>query len=141
MLPTVVGEFTAVTDPELRFTPSGVAVANFRAAANSRKKTESGEWVDDKSCFLNVTVWKKAAENVAESVVKGTKVTIKGRLETRNYETKEGEKRTSYDLTADEIGVSIAFDPVKVMKAERTAPGEPAEDPWASTGGSDEPPF
>jgi single-strand DNA-binding protein len=143
VLPTITGEFRAVTDPELRFTPSGVAVANLRIAANSRKKVGE-EWVDDKVVFLNLTCWKQQAENVAESVQKGDLIMVTGRLETREYETKDGEKRQSFDVTADQIGPSLAFATAKVSKTERrsgsTATPPPA-DPYGTPPQDDEPPF
>lgn len=143
MLPVIQGEFRVVADPELRFTPSGVAVANLRIVANSRKKNEQGEWVDDKEVWLNLTAWKQLAENIAESVQKGDLIVVKGRLETRSYETKEGEKRQSFDVTADEVGVSLARATAKISKAERTTGSSTA----APTGGyptppqEEEPPF
>jgi single-strand DNA-binding protein len=151
-LPTVNGEFRVVTDPELRFTQSGKAVASARIAANSRKKDDStGEWKDDKECFLNLTIWGREAENFVESCEKGTLVLLSGRLETRNYETREGEKRTSFDVTADSFGPSLRWSTAKITKTERqsgggsapaegAAPAAPAEDPWA-TPQDDEPPF
>ena len=152
MLPTVSGEFRVVADPELRFTPSGKAVVSCRIVANSRKK-EGEEWVDDKECWLNLSAWDRMAENIAESVEKGALIVVSGRLETRAYETREGEKRQSYDLHVNEIGPSLRWNAAKVIKTERadsggaTAPaggGEPAPaaDPWGTpVGGSDEPPF
>ncbi len=143
MLPTITGEFRAVTDPELRFTPSGVAVANLRIAANSRKKVND-EWVDDKVVFLNLTCWKQQAENVAESVQKGDLIMVTGRLETREYETKDGEKRQSFDVTADQIGPSLAFATAKISKAERrsgSADKAPPADPYGTPPQDDEPPF
>jgi len=143
MLPTITGEFRAVTDPELRFTPSGVAVANLRIAANSRKKVND-EWVDDKVVFLNLTCWKQQAENVAESVQKGDLIMVKGRLETREYETKDGEKRQSFDVTADEVGVSLTFATAKVSKTERrtgSTTTAPPPDPYGTPPQEEEPPF
>jgi single-strand DNA-binding protein len=146
MLPSITGEFRAVDDPELRFTPSGQAVANLRIVANSRKKNkDTGEWEDDKVVWLNLTAWGQMAENVAESVTKGTLITVKGRLETRAYETREGEKRQSFDVTADEVGVSLARDAAKVLKAERSSGGgtsaTPKSDPFGTPPQEDEPPF
>jgi single-strand DNA-binding protein len=155
MLPSINGEFRIVADPELRFTPSGKAVASARIVANSRKKTDSGEWVDDKVCWLNLSIWDKPAENFVETFEKGDLVVIlNGRLETREYETREGEKRTSLDVTATDFGPSLRFASAKITKTARSS-GEgqtgtaasssggttaPAEDPWA-TPQSDEPPF
>jgi single-strand DNA-binding protein len=147
MLPTITGEFTVVADPELRFTPSGAAVANIRAVANKKKKNEqTGEWVDDKHCWVNLTAWNQMAENVAESIVKGMKVVVTGRLETRDYETSDGQKRISVDVEIFEIGPSLRFATAKVTKAERrsaesTGSRPPAEDTWATSPSNDEPPF
>jgi len=143
MLPNISGEFTAVNDPELRFTPSGKAVANVRIVANSKRKNEKGEWEDDKVVWLNLTAWGQLAENIAESVEKGTRILVKGRLETREYTTKDGDKRSSYDVTADEVGPSLAFATAKVSKSGRSSGTAKTEDAW-STGSSaqaDEPPF
>ncbi len=157
---TVVGNLTA--DPELRFTPSGAAVANFTVASTPRTfDKNSNEWKDGEALFLRCSVWRQAAENVAESLHKGTAVVVQGRLKQRSYETKEGEKRTVYELDVDEIGPSLKFATAKVTKASRgggagsyggSASGSSAgaADPWASApaagaassgGWSDEPPF
>lgn len=152
MLPRVIGEFRAATDPTLRFTPSGMAVAEFRAVADKKKKDDStGEWVDDKVCWLTITSFKKLAENVAESVTKGSLVNIEGTLQTEDWETKEGEKRQTYRVLANTVGVSIAFNPAKSMSGDRAAGGgvsrttaTPDDDPFATpapAGQSDEPPF
>src|ERR671929_1713592 len=102
---TVVGNL--VDDPELRFTPSGAAVANFRIASTPRTfDRASNEWKDGDSLFLSCSVWRQAAENVAESLTKGTRVIVSGRLKQRSYETKEGEKRTVYEVEVDEVGPS-----------------------------------
>ena len=140
MLPKVHGEFRVVADPELRFSPSGVAVGSMRMVANSRKKDEStGEWVDDKVCWLKATAFKKVAENMAESFVKGDLVVIEGRLQTEEWE-KDGVKHQSYVVMVDEIGPSIRWAPARIERADRSSGGgqvqrsaAPAgEDPWAS---------
>lgn len=159
---TVVGNLTA--DPELRFTPSGAAVANFTVASTPRTfDKNTNEWKDGEALFLRCSVWRQAAENVAESLHKGTAVIVQGRLKQRSYETKEGEKRTVYELDVDEVGPSLKWATAKVTKASRSGGGgysgggapsgggqgsAPVDDPWAtpasagSSGGwSDEPPF
>jgi single-strand DNA-binding protein len=165
---TVVGNLTA--DPELRFTPSGAAVANFTVASTPRTfDKNSNEWKDGEALFLRCSVWRQAAENVAESLQKGMAVIVQGRLKQRSYETKEGEKRTVVELEVDEIGPSLRWATAKVTKASRGGGGggyggggggggyssggqgggaAPADDPWstpapaaASGGWSDEPPF
>lgn len=166
---TVVGNLTA--DPELRFTPSGAAVANFTVASTPRTfDKNSNEWKDGEALFLRCSVWRQAAENVAESLHKGTAVIVQGRLKQRSYETKEGEKRTVYELDVEEVGPSLKFATAKVTKASRGGGGgggygggnsggtssygggaQGGGDPWAtnapaggaaSSGGwSDEPPF
>lgn len=148
MLPTTVAEYRLVEDVNLRFTPSGKAVANFRVVASSRKKDEStGEWKDDKACFLNATAWAPFAEHVAESLAKGDLVLIAGRIETRNYEDKEGNKRTSFDLTVENIGPSLRWNDVSIQRAERAggqatrSSGPADEDPWAAPQQDTSPPF
>ena len=119
---TVVGNLTA--DPELRFTPSGAAVANFTVASTPRTfDKNSNEWKDGEALFLRCSVWRQAAENVAESLQKGTAVIVQGRLKQRSYETKEGEKRTVYELDVDEVGPSLKFATAKVTKASRGGGG------------------
>jgi single-strand DNA-binding protein len=160
---TVIGNL--VDDPELRFTPSGAAVANFRIASTPRTfDRASNEWKDGESLFLSCSVWRQAAENVAESLTKGTRVIVSGRLKQRSYETKEGEKRTVYEIEVEEIGPSLRYASAKLNRnsprggggggygggGERNF-GNPPEDPWASAapsgggggggGYSDEPPF
>ena len=113
---TVVGNLTA--DPELRFTPSGAAVANFTVASTPRTLDKTtNEWKDGEALFLRCSVWRQAAENVAESLHRGTRVIVQGRLKQRSYETKEGEKRTVYELEVDEIGPSLQYATAKVTKA------------------------
>ena len=167
---TVIGNLT--DDPELRFTPSGAAVAKFRVASTPRTLDRaSGEWKDGEPLFLACSVWRQAAENVAESLQRGSRVIVSGRLRQRSYETKEGEKRTVYELEVDEIGPSLRYATAKVQKMSRSSGsgggygsssgggnqqggggGFSNDDPWATAapastsggGGSnydDEPPF
>ena len=161
---TVVGNLTA--DPELRFTPSGAAVANFTVASTPRTfDRQTGEWKDGEALFLRCNIWRQAAENVAESLTRGTRVVVQGRLKQRSFETKEGEKRTVVELEVDEIGPSLRYATAKVNKVSRGSGGgggfgggggysgggggaAPADDPWGSAppagdsgGFSDEPPF
>ena len=148
---TVVGNLTA--DPELRFTPSGAAVANFTVASTPRiYDRQSGDWKDGEALFLRCNIWREAAENVAESLTRGSRVILTGRLKQRSFETKEGEKRTVVELDADEVGPSLKYATAKVSKvsrgSERPSSG-PADDPWgqpppAPAGqqfADDEPPF
>jgi len=115
---TVVGNLVA--DPELRFTPSGQPVATFRVASTPRfRDNASGEWKDGDSLFLSCNVWRQAAENVAESLQRGMRVIVTGRLRQRNYETKEGEKRTVYEVEVDDVGPSLKNASAKVNKASR----------------------
>ena len=114
---TVVGNLTA--DPELRFTPSGAAVANFTVASTPRAfDKQSNEWKDQEALFLRCSVWREAAENVAESLTKGNRVIVQGRLKARSYETKEGERRTSMELEVDEIGPSMKYATAKVSRKQ-----------------------
>jgi len=161
---TVVGNLTA--DPELRFTPSGAAVANFTVASTPRiYDRQSGEWKDGEALFLRCNIWREAAENVAESLTRGSRVIVTGRLKQRSFETREGEKRTVVEVEVDEIGPSLRYATAKVNKASRSGGGgggfgggsrqqsapassAPADDPWGSApasgsfgGGDDEPPF
>ncbi|WP_377639433.1 single-stranded DNA-binding protein [Oryzobacter terrae] len=143
---TVVGNLTA--DPELRFTPSGAAVANFTVASTPRTfDRQSNEWKDGETLFMRCSIWRDSAENVAESLHRGTRVIVTGRLKSRSYETKEGEKRTVIELDVDEVGPSLRYASAKVTKAERGGSGGgfggqggggfggQQNDPWA-TGGS-----
>ena len=117
---TVVGNLVA--DPELRFAPSGQPVATFRVASTPRfRDNASGEWKDGDSLFLSCNVWRQAAENVAESLQRGMRVIVTGRLRQRNYETKEGEKRTVYEVEVDDVGPSLKNASAKVNKASRGA--------------------
>ena len=137
---TVTGNL--VDDPELRFTPSGQPVARFRIASTPRyRDNATGEWKDGDTLFLTCQVWRQAAENVAESLTRGMRVIVSGRLRQRSYETKEGEKRTVYELQVDEAGPSLRNATAKVTKATRTGNGQPAGDGEASGSYSDEPPF
>ncbi|MDQ1737768.1 MAG: single-strand DNA-binding protein [Pseudonocardiales bacterium] len=164
---TVVGNLTA--DPELRFTPSGAAVASFTVASTPRTfDRQSNEWKDGEALFLRCSIWRQAAENVAESLTRGMRVVVQGRLQQRSFETREGEKRTVIEMQVDEVGPSLRYATAKVNRTQRGssgggfgadnsggAPGgggggyTPADDPWASSGPaggasggtSDEPPF
>ena len=154
---TVIGNLTG--DPELRFTPSGAAVANFTVASTPRTfDRQSNEFKDGDTLFMRCSIWREAAENVAESLTKGTRVVVTGRLVQRSYETREGEKRTVVELQVDEVGPSLRYASAKVTRTQRGGGGggsfggggssSQADDPWAtpaqggSSGGySDEPPF
>jgi single-strand DNA-binding protein len=160
---TVVGNLTA--DPELRFTPSGAAVASFTVASTPRMfDRQSSEWKDGDALFLRCSVWRQAAENVAESLTRGARVVVTGRLKQRSFETREGEKRTVVELDVDEIGPSLRYATAKVNRTQRGSSsgggfghsggaaspgaGAPADDPWGSAppatgdaGFADEPPF
>lgn len=115
---TVIGNLTA--DPELRFTPSGAAVANFTIASTPRAfDRQTNEWKDQETLFLRCSVWREAAENVAESLTKGTRVIAQGRLKARSYETKEGERRTNHELEVDEIGPSMRYATARVNRNSR----------------------
>jgi single-strand DNA-binding protein len=119
---TVVGNLTA--DPELRFTPSGAAVANFTVASTPRiYDRQSGEWKDGEALFLRCNIWREAAENVAESLTRGSRVIVQGRLKQRSFETREGEKRTVFEVEVDEIGPSLRYATAKVNKASRSGGG------------------
>jgi len=149
---TVIGNLTG--DPELRFTPSGAAVANFTVASTPRQfDRQSNEWKDGETLFMRCSIWREAAENVAESLAKGTRVVVTGRLVSRSYDTKEGEKRTVMELQADEVGPSLRYATAKVNRTQRGGGGgggggfgggQPSgggggNDPWAtgpSGGGS-----
>ena len=131
-----------VDDPELRFTPAGQPVASFRIASTPRyRDNATGEWKDGDTLFLTCQVWRQAAENVAETLQKGMRAIVTGRLRQRSYETKEGEKRTVYELQADEVGVSLRNATARVTKASRTGNGPGGGEGEASGSYSDEPPF
>ncbi len=176
---TIVGNL--VDDPELRFTPSGAAVANFRIASTPRTfDRQANEWKDGEALFLSCAVWRQAAENVAESLQRGMRVVVQGRLKARSFETREGEKRTVFEIDVDEVGPSLKYATAKVTKTSRSGGGQggyggstggntgggswggddpwatpgqsvgaqgagqgggQANDPWASGGSSEEPPF
>jgi single-strand DNA-binding protein len=140
---TVIGNITG--DPELRFTPSGAAVANFTVASTPRQfDRQSNEWKDGETLFMRCSVWRDAAENVAESLQRGTRVIVSGRLKSRSYETKEGEKRTVIEMDVDEVGPSLRYATAKVNRTQRGTGtggggfsgggqgGGQAEDPWAT---------
>ncbi len=140
---TLIGNL--VDDPELRFTPSGAAVANFRVASTPRTfDRQAGEWKDGETLFLSCSVWRQAAENVAESLQRGMKVIVQGRLKQRSFETREGEKRTVFEIDVDEVGPSLRNATAKVTKTTRSGGGggygggqggqggQPDNDPWAS---------
>jgi single-strand DNA-binding protein len=167
---TIAGNL--VDDPELRFTPAGQPVARFRVASTPRfRDNATGEWKDGDSLFLTCNVWRQAAENVAESLQRGMRVIVSGRLRQRSYETKEGEKRTVYEVEVDDVGPSLRNASAKVNRIARSGGGYGGQggsggpggagggrpssggqggyggadpDPWASDtagGYSDEPPF
>jgi single-strand DNA-binding protein len=122
-LVTVIGNLT--TDPELRFTPAGAAVANFTVASTPRTlDRESGQWRDGDAMFLRCSVWRQYAENVAESLERGARVVVHGRLRQRSYDTKEGEKRTVLELDVDEIGPSLRYATAKMTRAGRATGGD-----------------
>ncbi len=119
---TVIGNLTA--DPELRFTPSGAAVANFTVASTPRQfDRQSNDWKDGETLFMRCSIWRDAAENVAESLTKGVRVVVTGRLVSRTFDTKEGEKRTVNELQADEVGPSLKYATAKVNRTQRGGGG------------------
>jgi single-strand DNA-binding protein len=119
---TIIGNLT--NDPELRFTPSGAAVANFTVASTPRTfDRQSNEWKDGETLFMRCSVWRDAAENVAESLQRGTRVLVSGRLRSRSYETKEGEKRTVVEMEVDEVGPSLRYATAKINKTSRGGGG------------------
>jgi single-strand DNA-binding protein len=150
---TIAGNL--VDDVALRYTPTGQAVANFRIASTPRwQDKQSGEWKDGDSLFLSCNVWRQAAENVAESLQRGMRVIVQGRLRQRSYETQQGEKRTVYEIEVDEVGPSLRNASAKVTKSTRStgqaASSQPAaggpqatSDPWSTVPDefNDEPPF
>ena len=151
---TVVGNLT--NDPELRFTPSGAAVASFTVASSSRVQHKTtNEWKDGETVFMRCSVWRQYAENVAESLTKGTRVIVSGRLKQRSYETREGEKRQVMELEVEDVGPALRYATAKVTRTQSQGGGfgggngggggasAPADDPWASSPGAgfDEPPF
>lgn len=137
---TVVGNLTA--DPELRFTPSGTAVAKFTVASTPRFFDKaSNEWKDGDTLFLTCNVWRQAAENAAESLTKGMRVIVQGRLKQRSYDTKEGEKRTVVELEVDDFGPSLNRAIAKVTKASSNGGGSGTSDTWAGTNANEDTPF
>lgn len=149
-LPTITGVARLTDDPELRYSPSGVAVCKVRLAFNSRKKDENGQWVDGDTFFVDGSVFRQEAENVAESLTRGLEVVVTGRLKTRRYETKDGDKRSVVELMVDGIGPTLKFAAAHVKILSRASSGNApsggaADDPW-TTGGTaitrtDEAPF
>ncbi len=134
---TIVGNL--IDDPELRYTPNGQAVAKFRVASTPRYlDRQTGEWKDGESLFLTCNVWRQTAENVAESLQRGTRVIVQGRLKQRSYETKEGERRTVFEVEVDEIAPSLRFATAKITKTGRVSvpagSTAPADDLFPSTG-------
>ena len=120
---TVVGNLVA--DPELRWTANGAAVANFKVASTPRTfDRQANQWVDGEALFLRCSVWKEAAENVAESLTKGMRVIVQGRLKARSYEDRDGNKRTSWELDVDEVGPALRFATAKVTRAQRGGGGD-----------------
>ncbi|WP_169165133.1 single-stranded DNA-binding protein [Cellulomonas taurus] len=150
---TVIGNLTA--DVDLRYTQSGAAVASFTVASTPRSfDRQTNEWKDGDTLFMRCSIWREAAENVAESLTKGMRVIVQGRLVQRSYETREGEKRTVVELQVDEVGPSLRSASAKVTRAQRqggqqqggwSGGQQQGRDPWASDGGassySDVPPF
>jgi len=148
---TIVGNIT--NDPELRFTPSGAAVASFTVASNSRYLDKTtNEWKDGEPVFMRCSVWRQYAENVAESLTRGTRVIVTGRLKQRSYETREGEKRTVLEMEVDDVGPALRTATAKVTKVARSGGGfdgggsssgggfsggssAGGDDPWASSSG------
>jgi single-strand DNA-binding protein len=132
---TIAGNL--VDDPELRFTPAGQPVARFRVASTPRfRDNNSGEWKDGDSLFLTCNVWRQAAENVAESLTRGMRVIVSGRLRQRSYETKEGEKRTVYEVEVDDVGPSLRSASAKVNKVARSGGNGGQGGPGGGQGGS-----
>jgi single-strand DNA-binding protein len=153
---TLIGN--VVDEPELRFTPSGAAVCKFRVASTPRTFDKNkNEWVDGTALFLSCQIWRQAAEHAAESLQRGMRVVVVGALKQRTYETREGEKRTVYELEAEEVAPSLRYATAKVQKMARTsgpsdrkpAQGGSSDDPWSSQpaggnsgfGADDSPPF
>ena len=154
---TLIGNLTA--DPELRFTPNGAAVANFTVASTPRTfDRQTNEWKDGDAMFLNCSVWRQYAENVAESLQKGTRVIVSGRLKSRSYETREGEKRTVFEVDVDEVGPALRYATAKITRtqgggggggswqgnqgggnAQAGGGGGQQSDPWSSSGAAGAP--
>ena len=146
---TLVGN--CVNDPELKFLPSGVAVCNWTIASTSRTfDKQANEWKDGEAMFLNCSVWRQPAENVAETLSRGMRVIVQGRLKSRTYETKEGERRTVYEVDVEEVGPSLKYATAKVTRvasgteprpARQPAGRTPPADPWAAQALTDPAPF
>ena len=155
---TIIGNL--VQDPELRYTPSGAAVANFRIASTPRRyNSQTNQWEDAEGLFLTCNVWREQAESVAESIQKGMRVIVNGRLRQRSYETNEGEKRTVYEVEVDDVGPSLKWATARVERLNRQEGGNtyrgggqrpqrqpqpqggPSDDPWGMPQQDDEPPF
>jgi single-strand DNA-binding protein len=131
---TMVGNL--VDDPDLRFTPSGAAVANFRIASTPRTfDKQTNEWKDGDTLFLSCSVWRQAAENVAESLQRGMRVIVTGRLKSRSYETREGEKRTVFEIDVDEVGPSLKSATAKVTRASRSGSSDGGGSSYSGGGG------
>lgn len=137
---TIIGNLTA--DPELRFTPAGAAVANFTVASTPRSFDKaSGEWRDGEALFMRCSIWKNAAENVAETLTRGMRVIVTGRLKQRSFE-KDGQKRSVVEMEADEIGPSLKYSTAKVVKAARSGGGDTSggsADAWTGADNSEAP--
>lgn len=131
----IVGNLT--DDPELRYTPNGAAVANFRVAVNRRYKDQSGEWKDGETSFFRVNAWRTLAENSAESLTRGTRVVVTGRLRSRSWETPEGQTRTAVEIEADEVAPSLRWATAKVEKQSRGG-GDWKENVSVGAGGQSE---
>ena len=132
---TIVGNLTAA--PELRFTPNGAAVANFTVASTPRTfDRNTNEWKDGEAMFMRCSVWKEAAENVAESLDKGMRVIVQGRLKARSYDDKDGNRRTSWELDVDEVGPALRFATAKVTRAQRNGGGDFSGAPSGGSGGA-----
>ncbi len=145
---TLIGNLTA--DPELRFTPNGAAVANFTVASTPRIfDRQTGEWRDGDTMFLDCQVWRQYAENVTESLTKGMRVIVNGRLKSRSYETREGQRRTVFEVDVEEVGPALRYATAKVTRTTSGGGGggswqgnqgggrqQEPQDPWASSGSS-----
>ncbi|GAB3810557.1 single-stranded DNA-binding protein [Tessaracoccus terricola] len=151
---TLIGNLTA--DPELRFTPNGAAVANFTVASTPRNfDRQTNEWKDGEAMFINCSVWRQYAENVAETLSKGSRVIVQGRLKARSYETREGEKRTVFEVDVEEVGPALRYATAKVTRTSGGGGGgggnwqgnqnqgsqgqgnnSGSQDPWGSSGGN-----
>ena len=142
MLPAVSFEGRVVADPELRFSPSGVAVCKIRTVSSSRKRQDDGSWVDDKTCWLDVTCFKQTAEHVAESLQKGDLVTVTGRVQTDEWTSPDGEKRSKIVCVADSVAASLTFRSVPhgAGRVERSSEAATA-DPWVAVSADSDPPF